>query len=330
MTYEQWLNGNDCCCNSHTPVPVTGECDCDDIMNQIDALSDEIDDIVIPTNVSAFNNDAGYLTEHQPLKTINGQVISGEGNIVIEGGSGSSITVDAELSTSSTNPVENKVITGALNGKLDASAYTPTDLSQYYTKQEVNAIVSGLNVTIADLQRQINELKPTPTGTTKVSGMINGVTPFELSCDTKSNLEQSDLSGISRSAITSVEIGSCISAITTPQIGGFNDGCFSDCSGLTSVTLNEGLEVIGRYSFANCHNLTSITIPSTITELGLAAFGIGSTNFNSVTILATTPPTNNGFLWDAQSVNIYVPAESVDAYKAAWTMTYAEHIYPIE
>lgn len=268
MTYEQWLNGNDCCCNSHTPVPVTGECDCDDIMNQIDALSDKIDDIFIPTNVSAFNNDAGYLTD--------------------------------------------------------------TDLSQYYTKQEVNAIVSGLNVTIADLQRQINELKPTPTGTTKVSGMINGVTPFELSCDTKSNLEQSDLSGISRSAITSVEIGSCISALTTPQIGGFNDGCFSNCSGLTSVTLNEGLEVIGRYSFANCPNLTSITIPSTITELGLAAFGVGSTNFNSVTILATTPPTNNSFLWDAQSVNIYVPAESVDAYKAAWTMTYAEHIYPIE
>lgn len=70
-----------------------------------------------------------YLTEHQPLKTINGQVISGTGNIEITA-SGGTVTVDSELSLISTNPVENKVITEALNGKLDASAYTPTEQVQ--------------------------------------------------------------------------------------------------------------------------------------------------------------------------------------------------------
>ena len=40
----------------------------------------------VPTNVSAFTNDAGYLTEHQQLKTINGETIVGEGNITISGG----------------------------------------------------------------------------------------------------------------------------------------------------------------------------------------------------------------------------------------------------
>ena len=40
----------------------------------------------VPTNVSAFTNDAGYLTEHQPLKTINGETIVGSGDIVISGG----------------------------------------------------------------------------------------------------------------------------------------------------------------------------------------------------------------------------------------------------
>ena len=40
----------------------------------------------VPTNVSAFTNDAGYLTEHQTLKTINGETIVGEGNITISGG----------------------------------------------------------------------------------------------------------------------------------------------------------------------------------------------------------------------------------------------------
>ena len=40
----------------------------------------------VPTNVSAFTNDAGYLTQHQTLKTINGETIVGEGNITISGG----------------------------------------------------------------------------------------------------------------------------------------------------------------------------------------------------------------------------------------------------
>ena len=45
------------------------------------ALKSEIP--VVPTSNTAFTNDAGYLTEHQPLKTINNQVISGTGNITI-------------------------------------------------------------------------------------------------------------------------------------------------------------------------------------------------------------------------------------------------------
>lgn len=40
----------------------------------------------VPTNVSAFTNDAGYLTQHQTLKTINGQTIVGDGNIEISSG----------------------------------------------------------------------------------------------------------------------------------------------------------------------------------------------------------------------------------------------------
>ena len=49
------------------------------------ALKSEIP--TVPTNVSAFTNDAGYLTEHQSLKTINGQSIVGSGDITISGGS---------------------------------------------------------------------------------------------------------------------------------------------------------------------------------------------------------------------------------------------------
>lgn len=50
------------------------------------------------------------------IKTINGQSVLGQGNIEISGGG----TVDSELSETSENPVQNKVITTALNGKQDS------------------------------------------------------------------------------------------------------------------------------------------------------------------------------------------------------------------
>lgn len=56
------------------------------------------------------------------IKTINNQSIIGSGNINIE--SGSQITVDSALSTTSTNPVQNKVITTALNGKQSTLSTT--------------------------------------------------------------------------------------------------------------------------------------------------------------------------------------------------------------
>lgn len=52
------------------------------------------------------------------IKTINNQSILGSGNINIEGG-GSTVTVDTALSATSTNPVQNKIITNALNKKQD-------------------------------------------------------------------------------------------------------------------------------------------------------------------------------------------------------------------
>ena len=52
------------------------------------------------------------------FKTINGQSVLGAGEITISG-DGTSITVDSALSTTSTNPVQNKVITVGLTSKQD-------------------------------------------------------------------------------------------------------------------------------------------------------------------------------------------------------------------
>ena len=75
------------------------------------------------------------------IKTVNGQSLLGNGNIDIT--SGGTITVDSALSTTSENPVQNKVITTALNGKQDAGDYALKseipDTSELATKEELAA-----------------------------------------------------------------------------------------------------------------------------------------------------------------------------------------------
>ena len=49
-------------------------------------------------------------------------------------------------------------------------------------------------------------------------------------------------------------------------------GAFSDCSGLTSLTLPSGVTTIGREAFSRCSGLTSLTLPSGVTKIGNSAF----------------------------------------------------------
>ena len=90
------------------------------------------------------------------IKTVNGQSLLGNGNIQIEGGG--TITVDSNLSTTSENPVQNKVITNAINGKQDAGDYALKseipDVSTLATKEELagkqDALTAGAGIKIAD------------------------------------------------------------------------------------------------------------------------------------------------------------------------------------
>ena len=90
------------------------------------------------------------------IKTVNGQSLLGNGNIDITGGG--TITVDSALSTDSENPVQNKVITNALNGKQDAGDYALKseipNVSTLATKEELagkqDALTAGAGIKIAD------------------------------------------------------------------------------------------------------------------------------------------------------------------------------------
>ena len=106
---------------------------------------------------------------------------------------------------------------------------------------------------------------------------------------------------------------------------------FYHCTALASVTFPSALTAIQASSFANCTSLTSVDIPASVTSIGNGAFQSCSA-LTSVTVRATTPPTLGTNVFDRTNANlvIYVPAESVDAYKAAtnWS-TYASRIQAI-
>lgn len=93
---------------------------------------------------------------------------------------------------------------------------------------------------------------------------------------------------------------------------------FNGCDLLASVRIPSSVTTIGGYAFGSCHSLTSVTIPEGVTAIGDYAFAY-CTSLTSLTVRATTPPTLGSYaLEDVPStVNIYVPAASVDAYKAA-------------
>lgn len=153
--------------------------------------------------------------------------------------------------------------------------------------------------------------------------------------------------------LSSVEIPSGVTTIS--------NNCFSTCSALQSITMSDIVTSIGDYgfsdcgklkrlnsnvdgvlniptsltsigtrSFASCYGFTSVNMPNGVTTIGNYAF-YNNSHLQSITIEAVTPPTlgNNAFN-NTNNCPIYVPAASLDAYKAAsgWS-SYASRIQAI-
>lgn len=147
--------------NSESTNPVQNKA----ITNSITNLSNSVDeklsnkqpkgdyalksDLTPLATKSEVNSKQDTLVSGTNIKTINGNSLLGSGNIEIQGGS--TIAVDSALSTTSTNPVQNKVVTEALNGKASQSDI-PTKVSEltndsdFQTASQVAAAISGINV----------------------------------------------------------------------------------------------------------------------------------------------------------------------------------------
>ncbi len=159
------------------------------------------------------------------------------------------------------------------------------------------------------------------------------------------------------SSLTSVTIGNSVASIgygafsscrsltsvTIPNsVTSIGFGAFEDCLSLTSIDIPNSVTSIGSYAFNFCRSLTSVTIPNSVTSIGDCAFqdcssltsvtignsvaSIGYLAFKDCTALVklvslnTTPPTcgDNALRdIDKEKSTLYVPKNSLEAYKAA-------------
>ena len=110
-----------------------------------------------------------------------------------------------------------------------------------------------------------------------------------------------------------------LTSVTLPNtITSIERTTFFNCSALTSITIPNSVISIGEYSFVGCNNLTSLTIGNSVTSIGESAFD-GCKVLIEITCDAITPPAcgEDCFLNVDKSIPVYVPAQSVEAYKSA-------------
>ena len=119
---------------------------------------------------------------------------------------------------------------------------------------------------------------------------------------------------------TNTLIAGCQTTTIPNSVTSIGRGAFWGCLGLTSINLPNSVTSIGSSAFEDCSSLTSITIPNSVTSIGWYAFRACS-SLTSITCLAPTPPTcgDDCFYNVPRNIPLYVPAESVEAYKAADT-----------
>lgn len=125
-----------------------------------------------------------------------------------------------------------------------------------------------------------------------------------------------------------------LQSVTIPNTVTLIDNeAFTSCGALKTLTLpDDGVTTIGYMAFADCASLKTVTLPNSITLIDECAF-MSCPSLTKVYCKATTPPTlgYDVFYENADNRNIYVPTDSVEAYKVAelWS-DYADRIRDYE
>ena len=100
------------------------------------------------------------------------------------------------------------------------------------------------------------------------------------------------------------------------SITSLGDKCFSDCNGLSSITIPSSVTSLGSFCFSGCSGLTSIAIPSSITSLKSSCFA-GCSGLTSIDIPSTVTSLGDRCFWSCSGLtSITIPSSvtSLDDY----------------
>ena len=103
----------------------------------------------------------------------------------------------------------------------------------------------------------------------------------------------------------------------TTELG---SGMFRQCTSLISVIIPEGWETLGNDFARQCASLILIDIPSTCKSIGSNLLTLSMTAGSPHTTIvcrAETPPSFGGYGSGGEPLEVYVPDQSVQAYRAA-------------
>lgn len=132
--------------------------------------------------------------------------------------------------------------------------------------------------------------------------------------------------------LTSVEMSNSVTTI--------GESAFEQCINLSAIEIPNTVQTIEMKAFCRCNSLSEVTLPKSVTSIGAFAFywgglksitisenvrSIGAMAFGydtltSMTCLAIVPPTLEREVFtgvDCSSIPLYVPFESIDAYREA-------------
>ena len=115
-------------------------------------------------------------------------------------------------------------------------------------------------------------------------------------------------------SLTAIDVGSLVS---------IGSSAFAYCRQLRNLVIPDGVDKIPSNLLSQTKGLTYIDFPSTVTSMGANVFqyyGIGyqyDSHWSLVVCRAVNPPTIESTTLYTSITDIYVPAESVEAYKTA-------------
>ena len=237
----------------------------------------------------------------------------------MSGGSGGSVTVDAELSSTSTNAVQNKAVYAAVDKKLDK-----TGIAAYATRDSSGNVIINTYATKKDLNsyvKSINNVKPDSDGnvTISVGGGSGNYTLPTASSSTLGGVKIGSGLTINTSGVVSADVTSSTLtayAKTTDLSAVATSGSYNDLSNKPTIpsayTLpNATSSTLGGVKIGNNISVTNGTISLSQTDVTSA---LGYTPPASDTTYGDATTTSSGLMSSTDKVKLNGIADNANYY----------------